>query len=194
MKKTILIQLLAIIPLFAFSQTSSGTWNSRTATYTNTTHNITWQLIDELTWVGRPILTDGTLLKVRNDDTHILVSLAVHKEDGVVSDIWDHISDFESPEVVQLKKMTAKQNNMTFLGTKAVKSQLCGLHAVKTRTDMKRYYPEHNATVHGIEIMYNIYKRGFLYTVTVTALSVLEEEIDGFDRIAIELFNGFRIQ
>ena len=194
MKKTISILLLAFTPIFAFSQTSSGIWNSRTATYTNATHHITWQLIDDLTWVGRPILTDGTLLKVRNDDTHILVSLAVHKEDMAISDIWNHISDFESPAVVQLKKMTAIQNNMTFLGTKAIKSQLCGLHAVKTRTDMKRYYPEHNATVHGIEIMYNLYKGGFTYTVTVTALSVLEEEIDAFDRIAIELFNGFSIQ
>ena len=194
MKKTILTLLLAIIPIFAFSQTSSGTWNSRTATYTNATHNITWQLFDDLVWSGRPILTDGTLLKVRNDDTHILVSLAVHKEDKAVSDIWDYVSEFESPAVVQLKKMTAQQNNMTFLGTKAVKSQLCGLHAVKTRTDMKRYYPEHNATVHGIVIMYNLYKRGNLYSMTVTALSVLEEDIDAFDRLATEIFNGFSIQ
>jgi len=71
----------------AFSQTSSGSWNSRTATYTNTTHGITWQLIDDWTWSGRPILADGTLLKVRNDDTHILVSLSFYKEDGVVDDI-----------------------------------------------------------------------------------------------------------
>ena len=180
--------------LVAFSQTSSGTWNSRTATYTNTTHNLTWKLIDDWTWSGRPILAEGTLLKVRNDDTHILCSLSVNKEDAVVDDIWNHVSDFESPTIVNLKKMTAKQNGMTFLGTKASKSQLCGIHAVKTRTDMKKYYPEHKATVHGIEIMYNLYKRGNLYTVTVTALSVLEEEIPDFDRIATELFNGFSIK
>lgn len=178
----------------AFSQTSSGSWNSRTATYTNTTHGITWKLIDDWSWTGRPILAEGTLLKVRNDDTHILVSLSVYKEDGVVDDIWNHVSDYESPQIVNLKKMTAKQNGMTFLGTKASKSQLCGIHAVKTRTDMKKYYPEHKATVHGIEILYNLYKGRNLYTVTVTALSVLEEDISEFDRIATELFNGFSIK
>lgn len=194
MKKVIISALLAFLSLSTFSQTSSGTWNSRTATYTNTVHGITWNLIEDWTWIGRPILTNGTLLKVRNDDTHILVSLAVHKEDKVISDVWDYVSEFESPAVIQLKKMTAKQNDMTFIGTKATKSQLCGFHAVKTRTDMKKYYPEHNATVHGIEIMYNLYNQGYTYTATVTALSVLEEEIDVFDRIAIELFNGFSIE
>ena len=194
MKKTIILITLALLSFSTFSQTSSGTWNSRTATYTNTSHKITWQLIEDLTWVSRPILTEGTLLKVRNDDTHILVSLAVHKEEEAINDIWDYTSDYDSPAVVQLKKMTARQNGMTYLGIKAIKSQLCGLHAVKTRTDMKKYYPEHNATVHGIEIMYNLYKRGYAYTVTVTALCVLEEEINVFDRIAIELFNGFRIE
>lgn len=194
MKRFLLTIMALLVALSAFSQTSSGTWNSRTATYTNTTHNLTWKLIDDWTWNGRPILAEGTLFKVRNDDTHILCSLSVNKEDAVVDDIWNHVSDFESPAIVNLKKMTAKQNGMTFNGTKASKSQLCGIHAVKTRTDMKKYYPEHKATVHGVEIMYNLYKRGNLYTVTVTALSVLEEEIPDFDRIATELFNGFSIR
>ena len=194
MKRALLSVVALFVAMSAFSQTSSGKWDVFTSKYTNTTHNITWQLLDNLTWTGRPILTENTLLKVRNDDTHILVSLAVHKEDEVISDIWDHITDYESPAVVQLKKMTASQNGMTFLGTKAIKSQLCGIHAVKTRTDMKKYYPEHDATVHSIEIMYNLYKQGNAYTITVTALSVLEEEIGVFDRIATELFNGFSIE
>lgn len=194
MKKFIITFTALLLSLMAYAQTSSGTWNSRTATYSNSTYKITWKLIDDWTWVGRPILTESTLLKVRNDDTHILVSLGVNKEDAVVEDIWEHVSDFEAPAVVELKKLTAKQNGMTFLGTKAVKSQLCGIHAVKTRTDMKKYYPEYKQTVHGIEIMYNLYKQGNLYTVTVTALSVLEEEIPDFDRIATELFNGFSIK
>ena len=194
MRKYLLTLLTALISVTAFSQTSSGSWNSRTATYTNSTHKIRWQLLDDLTWTGRPILTEGTLLKVRNDDTHILVTLAVHTEDSVPDDIWNFVSDYESPAIVQLKKMTATQNGMTYIGTKAVKSQLCGIHAIKTRTDMKKYYPEHQATVHGIEIMYNLYRNGKAYTITVTALSVLEEEIEIFDRIATELFNGFSIE
>ena len=131
---------------------------------------------------------------MRNDDTHILVSLAVQTEVDTSGDIWDHVSDFNSPQIVEIKKLTAKRDGMTFNGVTAVKSQLCGIHAVKTRTDMEKYYPEHNATVHGIEIMYFLPKRGNLYTVTVTALSVLEEDIEEFDRVANTLFSGFEIK
>ena len=83
---------------------------------------------------------------------------------------------------------------MEYIGTKAVKSQICGIHAVKTSTDMKKYYPEYNQTVHSIEITYTLYHNGYIYTVSVTALSVLEEEITEFDRFATMLFNGFHIQ
>ena len=83
MKRIILILTTLLVCVCAYSQTSSGSWNSRTATYSNSAHKITWKLIEEWTWVGRPIFTEGTLLKVRNDDTHILVSLGVNKEDAV---------------------------------------------------------------------------------------------------------------
>jgi len=194
MKKVLVYITLAFFSWTSQAQTSSGTWNNKTATYVNTAHQITWQLIDEWTWTGRPILTEGTLLKVRNDDTHILVSLSVQKDDSFVGDIWDCVSDYESPVVVSIKKVTAKQNGMVFLGTKATKSRLSGIHAVKTRTDMKKYYAEYNATVHGIEIMQILYRRGRCYTATVTALSVLEEDIPEFERIATEIFNGFIIR
>ena len=193
MKKAILAIVAIFVSISAFPQVSSGTWNSKTATYTNTTHKITWQLFKDWTWVGRPILTDDTLLKVRNDDTHILVSLSASNDKIAETDPWDYISMFESPEYTQPKKLLAKQNGMTYTGTKAFKSQICGIHAVKTRSDMKRYYPEHQATVHSIEILYMFYLHDKVYTVTVTALSVLEDEIGEFDRIATELFNGFSI-
>lgn len=193
MKKTLLSILFAAISLAAFSQTSSGVWNSKTATYTNVTHKITWQLIEDAEWVSRPILGEGTLLKVRNDETQILVKLGATKTEPSDKDTWDYIQMYESPEFQELPKQQAAYFGMEYLGTKAVKSQLCGIHAVKTRTDMKKYYPEYEQTVHSIEISYSLYRNGYIYTVTVTALSVLEEEIDLFDRIATELFNGFKI-
>ena len=152
MEKTFLAVLLLFVPFMSYSQTSSGVWNSTTATYTNSVHNITWKLIEDLSWIERPFLTDGILFKMRNDDTHILVKIG------------------------------------------ATKSQICGIHAVKTRTDMKKYYPEYNQTVHSIEITYTLYRNGYIYTVSVTALSVLEEEISEFERFATMLFNGFHIQ
>lgn len=193
MKKTLLSIVFVAISLAAFSQTSSGVWNSKTSTYTNVTHKITWQLIEDAEWVSRPILGEGTLLKVRNDETQILVQLGATKTEPSDKDTWDYIQMYESPEFQELHKQQAAYFGMEYLGTKAVKSQLCGIHAVKTRTDMKKYYPEYEQTVHSIEISYSLYRNGYIYTVTVTALSVLEEEIDLFDRIATELFNGFNI-
>ena len=181
------------VSLITFAQTSSGVWNGKTATYTNTTHKITWQLIEDAEWVSRPILGEGTLLKVRNDETQILVKLGATKTESSDEDAWDYIQMFESPEFQEIPKQQAAYFGMEYLGTKAVKSQLCGIHAVKTRTDMKKYYPEYKQTVHSIEISYSLYRNGYIYTVTVTALSVLEEEIELFDRIATELFNGFKI-
>lgn len=194
MKKVFLATLLAMVSLYAFSQTSSGLWNSSTSTYTNSAHKITWQLIEDLDWIGRPILSGSTLLKVRNDDTHILVKLGANKEVGLKGDIWDYVSEKEHPQLEKMHKQQAQQNGMIYLGTKSVRSQLCGNHAIKKRIDMKKDYPEYGQTVHSIEIEYLFYKGDYIYTVSVMALSVLEEEIDLFERVATQLFNGFSIK
>lgn len=194
MKKVITSTLLAMVSLFAFSQTSSGLWNNSTAKYTNSAHKITWQLIEDFDWIGRPILSESTLLKVRNDDTHILVKLGANKEVGLKGDVWDLVSEQEHPQLEKLHKQQAQQNGMTYLGAKSVRSQLCGNHAIKKRIDMKKDYPEHGQTVHCIEIEYLFYKGDYIYTVSVMALSVLEEEVDLFERVATQLFNGFSIK
>ena len=194
MKRVILALLLVFISTTTFTQTSSGAWNSETATYTNSAHKITWQLIEDAEWVGRPILEGSTLLKVRNDDTQILVQLGATKTKPSNNYIWDYISMFESAEATEPKKQLATYNGMEYVGTKSVKSQLCGIHAVKTRTDMKKYYPEYKQSVHSIETTYSLYRNGYIYTLSVTALSVLEEEMVDFDRIATMIFNGFKIK
>ena len=193
MKKGIITSLLATFSLFAFSQTSSGLWNSSTAKYTNSAHKITWQLIECLRWIGRPILSGpSTLLKVRNDDTRILVKLGANKEVGLKGDIWDHVSECESL-TDEMYKLQAQQNDMTYLGVKSMRSLLCGNHAIRLRIDMKKDYPEYRQTVHCVEIQYMFYKGNYLYCVSVVALSVLEEEIDLFEKLAAQLFNGFNI-
>ena len=194
MKRVILVFILTFILGEAFSQTSSGVWNSKTATYSNSVHKITWQLIEEAEWIGRPILGESTLFKVRNDETQILVKLGATKTDPDDDDAWDNVSLYESEDIVKYQKQLAARNGMEYIGTKAIRSQLCGIHAVKVRTDMKKYYPEYNQTVHSIEITYSLNRSGFIYTISVTALSVLEEEIEFFDRIATEIFNGFKIK
>lgn len=195
MKKIAYCLVVLLFSSLLMAQTSSGTWDSETATYTNAKHNITWNLIDELTWIGRPILTESTLFKVRNDDFHILIKLGVlQHHGGPEADSWNYLSQYDSKELQDLTKAEAKRNGMTFKGITAAKSQLCGIHAIKTKSDMTKYYPEHDATVHCIEYTYHLFKNKNIYTVSVTALSVLEEELDNFDRIATMLFNGFNIK
>ena len=194
MKKIFALLLAITCSISLVAQTFSGTWNTRTATYTNTAHSLKWQLMDNLTWIGRPILSEDTLFKVRNDDTHILIKLGATKGEDGNRDAWDFISMFQSSQFQAPYKQQAQQNGMSFLGLKAAKDQLCGIHAIKTRSDMKKYYPEHKQTVHSIEIIYTVYRRGYMYTVSVAALSVIENEIELFDNIANELFKGFSFE
>ena len=194
MKRIVLVFFLTFISGEAFSQTSSGVWNGKTATYSNSVHKITWQLIEEAEWIGRPILEESTLFKVRNDEMQILVQLGATKTVPADDDVWDYVSMFESEDITKSKKQLATYYGMEYVGTKAIKSQLCGIHAVKVKTDMKKYYSEYNETVHSIEITYSLYRNGYIYTITVTALSILEEEISNFDRLATMIFNGFKIQ
>lgn len=194
MKRTILVFILTFIICEAFSQTSSGVWNSRTATYSNAEHKITWQLMDNTEWIGRPILEESTLFKVRNDELQVLVQLGATKSAPPDDDIWNYVSMFESEDITNPKKQLAAYYGMEYIGTKAIKSQLCGIHAVKVRTDMKKDYPEYNGTIHSIETTFSLYHNGYIYTITVTALSVLEEGIATFDRITTMIFNGFKIK
>lgn len=194
MKKSIIIIFLATLSLLSYSQKSSSDWNSSTAKYTNSFHKITWQLDENLEWIERPILSESTLFKMRNDDTHIMVKFGANKGKGLKGDIWSYISELSAPQSEELHKQLAKQNGMKYLGTKTMKSQLCGNHAIKKRIDMKKDYPEYNQTVHSIEIEYIFYKGDYIYTVSVMALSVLEEEIGIFEKIATQLFNGFDIK
>lgn len=192
MKKTFLAVLLSFIPVLIYSQTLSGVWDKKTARYINTAHNITWQLIEELDWVERPIVDESTLLKVRNYDTQILVSLGADRYEGDYGDSWDYISEIESQQKALFKQLS-DLSGMENLETKAVKSQLCGIHAIKTRSDSKIYHPEYKQNVHYIEITYGLYHRGYIYTISIAAF-VLEDEIVEFNRVATAIFNGFKIQ
>lgn len=192
MKKTLLSIVFVAISFTVFSQTSSGVWDSRTATYFNSEHKITWRLIDDLEWVERPILVESTLLKVRNYDTELLVSLGADKynSSGMV-DSWDYLSEIEFQQK-ELFKQLSEQSGLEYVKTEATKSQLCGLHAIKIRSDSRAYNPESGQIIHYIEITYGLFRRGYIYTMSV-AVFVLEEEIADFDRIATMIFNGFKI-
>ena len=194
MKKATTLLVAILLSVSINAQTSSGTWDNKTVTYTNSKHNITWKLIEELEWIGRPILTDNTLFKVRNDDTQILVKLNVTPFDGQGGDIWDLISQYQTKEYQDQLKALAQSNGMTLKDTKAQKSQLCGLHANKVKSDMTKYYPDEKITVHSLEYSYQLIKNNNIYTLGITVLSALEDDLEEYDRIVTKLVNGFSIK
>lgn len=79
--------------MFSFSyavaqKNSKGTWNSTTATYRNDKYGVIWELPTELKWTNRPILTESTIFKVRNNDMLLTVSIRVVPYNGETVDIW----------------------------------------------------------------------------------------------------------
>ena len=194
MKKIIISILILCWGVAAFSQVKSGTWNNATATYSNAKYGVTWTLIDGLEWVGRPILSDDTLLKVRNDDSHILVTLGAVLVDAKGVDIWDFVSQYNTEEFIAAARELAKHNGMTLQYVKPIRSQLCGKHAVKIKTDMTKYHPEYDVTVHSVEYKYQVVSGNAFLTLTVTGLSVLESELEDFDLIVKILFDGVSIE
>ena len=186
MRHIYLIILLTFWAIPSLGQTSSGTWDDKTATYTNKAHKLSWKLIDELKWDGRPILTSTTLLKVRNDDTYILVRLGATHYDGPEQDAWEVMSFYESPDYKKMIDATARSEGMKVVDSKAIKSQLCGIHANKLIT----HYQE---TIHRVDYTYQVAVNNYTYTLSVTALMLTIDELKDFEKVATKIFNGFQI-
>lgn len=194
MKKIVIVLLTIFFYILVQAQTSSGTWNSSTATYTNAKHNITWNLLNDLTWVERPILKKNILFNVLNQENQIAIKLVATYNSEIKGDAWNLVSQLNSKAYLNMMKAETKKNGMTLNEISAIKSQLCGIHAAKVKTDMSNYHPEHDATTHYVEYAYHLYKDNYIYSIYVYSLSILGEELSNFDRIATSLFNGFNIK
>lgn len=191
MKRILLsiLMLLSVISLAA--QTSSGYWDSKTATYTNDQYGVRWSIIKELSWVGRPILTGTTLFKVRNDDAQLMISLGVRQMENLNDDVWDYLDVYTSDEMMDLLRATAQKDNMVLRSVKPSRSQIHGYHAAKVRVEKTKYYAEYDTTVYAISYTYDVAKDGYIYAIAINGLSMLKEDIPDFDRIVSMLLDGF---
>lgn len=193
MRNLFLVILFILYSIPSFCQTSSGTWDDKTATYTNRAHKLSWKLIEDLKWDGRPILANSTLLKVRNEDTYILVKLGATYNDGPEQDAWEAMSFYESSEYKKIIDATAKSEGMKVVESKAIKSQLCGIHANKLTTHYSKYLSEYQQTIHRVDYTYQVAVNNYMYTLSVTALVLTGDELKDFERVATRIFNGFQI-
>ena len=193
MRNLFLVILFILYSIPSFCQTSSGTWDDKTATYTNRAHKLSWKLIEDLKWDGRPILANSTLLKVRNEDAYILVKLGATYNDGPEQDAWEAMSFYESSEYKKIIDATAKSEGMKVVESKAIKSQLCGIHANKLTTHYSKYLSEYQQTIHRVDYTYKVAVNNYMYTLSVTALVLTGDELKDFERVATRIFNGFHI-
>lgn len=175
------------------AQSYANGWNSVTATYENPHFGISWQLINELKWVERPAKADDVLLKVLNEDTHIMVSLKVSEINDSTVDAWDLLPLYTADEYQSKMHNMARILGMSLQYSQPIRSQLCGRRAVKVTTNMTKYHKEQDMTVHSVTYMYQVVDVNNIYTLSIVALSLLEEELKDFERISTMLINGFNI-
>lgn len=168
-------------------------WNSVTATYENPHFGISWQLINELKWVERPAKADDVLLKVLNEDTHIMVLLKVSEINDSTVDAWDMLPMYNADEYQSMTRNMARNLGMSLQYSQPIRSQLCGRRAVKVTTNMTKYHKEQDMTVHSVTYMYQVVDANHIYTLSIVALSLLADELKDFERISTMLINGFNI-
>lgn len=175
------------------AQTNTGIWDNKNTTYKNKKFYVEWKLPNELTWIGRPILTEKTKFKVRNDDTNILVSLSIIPYSGPNRNIWEHQNEIKE-HVISEAKMTAGMHDMQYRWVKCEKSKICGINALRTIYDLSKYYPETNSTFHSIAYCYHVSYKNLLYNINVLAISINEIEMNDFYPIAEYIIDGFHLE
>ena len=191
MKRCLLMFLMFISCTWVCGQTSVEKWDHATSTFTSYKYKVRWKLIDDLSWVQRPRLSNSTIFKMRSDDTHILVTLSIIPYSGKPFDPWNYQAfASEIKSLRMMKNAEAERNHMKLKEYTSDKVIFKGLHAIKTAADMTRYYPEYQTTVHSIHYSYFLTKDNVVYNLSVVGLSVNEEEIELFNLLVAQLLEG----
>ena len=125
-RKHILIIIAILYSLCSYAQTTYGTWNDRTATYSNSKYGITWTLISGFNWVQAPIHTSDTIFQVKEEDVGIMVTLTVDYVGNEEGDIWDVISFYTRDSYINLIRNEAKRNDMVLRNIKPTRSCVSG--------------------------------------------------------------------
>lgn len=191
MKRSILSLLATIISIIANGQAVSGTWDAKTATYINKSHHIVWHIMEDIDWVARPVLSNTTLFKAKDEESGIMVTLGCHRNNTPGSDVWDMLPEYDKKEFVDMLKAQAKEMGLTYKSKKTSRSQICGKHATKITTDMTQYHPQYNVTTHAMNTIYQVANGEYIYTLNILATTLREEDVPLFDKIVASLIKGF---
>ena len=194
MKKAIIIFLFMMFGLPGYTQVTAGVWDAKTATYTNKQHKISWTLMEGLNWIGRPITSKGTLLKVKSEELNTLITLnaePIQQTSNDSFDVWNEIGMYESEDYVKLSRAEAKRLGLELKSHKAIRSQLCGRHANKVTIDMSKYFPEYKKNGHSITYIYQVASDKYIYSLQVWGILVSEDQLADYEKFANLIMNGF---
>lgn len=193
MKKYIALALAIFASTSVFAQGAKGTWNQKTCTYTNTTHGITWTLPTEIGWKKVDATGPNICFKALDPETGLMLILNVKTDQAYGTDIWPSYPDMSSKEYKDYVIKGARSAGVTIKSMDVVKSQLDGVHALKTTTLMKKNDPAFGGVVDIYDITYTFILNNKLYSADMQALKELKDEVEGFDQAINMIFKGIKI-
>lgn len=193
MKKLLSLTLAVLVCLNLFAQKSIGTWNAKTSTYTNTAYKISWTLPTEINWKKVDATSPNICFKAIDPETGLMLMLNVKGDQSYGNDIWPLYQKMSSPEYKEYVIKGSRSAGITIKSMDVVKSQIDGIHAIKTTSSLRKNDPAFGGVVDIIDITYAFILNNRYYSVDLQALKELKEEVEGFDQAVNMIFKGIKI-
>ena len=193
MKKFCSISLAILACLNLFAQKTGGTWNAKNCTYINTVYEVSWGLPTEIDWKKMDATGPNICFKAIDPETGLMLILNVKNDQNYGSDIWPSYKELSSQVYKDSVIRKSRAAGVTIKSMDVVKSQIDGVHAIKTTTAMKKNDPSLGGIVDIIDISCAFVYNNRLYTADLQALKELKDGIEGFDQVVSLLFSGIKL-
>jgi hypothetical protein len=193
MKRLICIYTLLSLSIISFAQNYSGYWNASTNTYSNDDFNVKWTLPSELTWQRFEAKGKNIKFKAIETETAITVMMNLRNDQNYGGDIWDSYSYLSSKEYKDMIIQNSRKAGVIVNAMDAVKSQIDGIHAIKTASFIKRNEPELGGYTEFYQLTYMFAYDGNLYNVTVEVMEEIRKEIEDYDFIVNLIMKGIKV-
>lgn len=193
MKKFLSLTLAILVCFNLFAQKSVGMWDAETCTYTNTVYKISWILPTEINWKKIDATKPNICFKAIDPETGLMLMLNVKSDQSYGNDIWPLYSYMSSQEHKDYVIRGSHSAGVTIKTMDVVKSQVDGIHAIKTTSSLRKNDPAFGGVVDIIDINYAFILNNKYYSLDLQALKELKEEVDGFDQAINMIFKGVKI-
>jgi hypothetical protein len=177
----------------SFAQNYSGYWNASTSTYSNDAFNIKWVLPSELTWQRFEAKGKHVRFKAIELESAITVMMNLSDDRNYGNDIWESYSYINSVEYKDMIIQQSRKAGVVINNMDSVKSQLDGIHAIKTVSSSMRNEPELGGYTEFYQISYMFAQNNKLYNITVEVMEDIRKEIDDYDLVVNLIMKGITV-